>query len=129
RADDVWLQLREIDFHNLIVIFFRRLIDFRIGHEQLLVHGSEIRQLRPISDVHVGNHLLIEGEDRRSCAQLSAHIANRPLAGRAESSGRGEKVLNFFFPPPPRGGGAKKKGPPLLGKTPPPHLRGGAPPK
>ena len=94
RANHVRLQHRQVKLDDLIVIFIRRLVDFRIGDEKILVRLRETRQISPIGDVHVGDHLLIERKHRSGSPKFRAHVADRALACCANGFRAGAKILD-----------------------------------
>jgi hypothetical protein len=70
------------------------LVDLGIGYEQRLVGKGQIRQIRTVGDVHVCDHLLIEGKHGGRRAQLGAHVTDGALAGGTDRFRSGSEVFD-----------------------------------
>ena len=92
--DDVRLQLGEINLHDAVKIIAWIGVDFFVGHEEVVVLVSQLRQLASASSGEVGRHALVVWEHRGGRAQLSTHISDGRLAGGTNRAHAWSKVLD-----------------------------------
>src|SRR5213594_847657 len=84
-----YYELVAIDLHELVVDPRRVRHDLAVGHEAVARLLRELREVAALGGAQVGRHARVEGKDRRRRAKLGAHVADRPLAGRADGLGAG----------------------------------------
>jgi hypothetical protein len=94
RADDVRLELRQIDLDDLVVELLRAALDLGIRREQLGVLRREIRELLAARRLEIDRHALVVREDRGGRAELGAHVRDRALAGARERLRAGAEILD-----------------------------------
>jgi hypothetical protein len=93
-ANDVRLQLGEINLYDAVKITAWIGVDLFVGHEEVVILISQLRQLASASSGEVGRHALVIWEYGGGRAQLSAHIGNSRLAGGANRAHAWSKILD-----------------------------------
>ena len=90
RADDVRLQLRQIDLDDAVVVLLGVGLDLRVGLEQMLVLLSASgASAAAAGGAQICRHALVGREDRGRGAELGAHVGDRRLAGGADRARAG----------------------------------------
>src|SRR5258706_135370 len=94
RADDVRLELREIDLDDPLEVLLGARLDLGVGREQLAVALDQRHQRRPTGGAQVCRHVLVGGEHRGRRAELGAHVRDRRLARGGERARAGPEILD-----------------------------------
>ena len=93
-ADQMRLQVRQVDFHDLVIVLGRIFVTFRVGGQERAVLFGQGGQFPPAGSRQIAGHRFIIGESGGSSPQFGSHIADGAFAGGADAGRPGAEVFD-----------------------------------